>query len=154
MQNLSTTHAAEIRDRHEIFVPVGKAKTSFIDTRDIGAVAAECFTSDKHIYQSYTLTGSEAFDYYEVAQIISEELERKIVYKNPGLLEFRRETIKRGTKKEFANVMTMLYLLTKMGTAEKVTDDLEKVLQRKPMTFKQFVRDHKNTWETTTKITE
>ncbi|MFN7249312.1 MAG: SDR family oxidoreductase [Anaerobacillus sp.] len=153
MQNLSTTHAAEIRDRNEIFVPVGKAKTSFIDTRDIGAVAAECFTSDKHIYQSYTLTGSEAIDYYEVAQILSEELERKVVYKNPGLLEFRRETIKRGTKKEFANVMTMLYLLTKMGTAEKVTDDLERVMQRKPITFKQFVRDHKNTWETKTKIT-
>lgn len=147
MQNLSTTHQEEIRARDEIFVPVGKAKTSFIDTRDIGAVAAQCFVDEKHIFQSYTLTGNEAIDYYEVAKILSEVLGRNINYKNPGLLKFRRETINRGIKKEFANVMTMLYLLTRMGTAEKVTDDLEKVLQRKPISFKQFACDHKGIWE-------
>lgn len=38
MQNLNTTHRKEIKERNEIFVPVGNAKTSFIDARDIGAV--------------------------------------------------------------------------------------------------------------------
>lgn len=147
MQNLSTTHQEEIRDRSEIFVPVAKAKTSFIDTRDIGAVAAHCLVEDKHINQSYTLTGDEAIDYYEVTEILSNVLERKIDYKNPGLLQFRRETIRRGIKKEFANVMTMLYLLTRMGTAKKITTDLEKLLGRKPISFKQFVNDHQKVWE-------
>lgn len=147
MQNLSTTHAEEIRERNEIFVPVGKAKTSFIDTRDIGAASAQCFLNEKHINQSYSLTGSKAIDYYEVAQVLSEALGRKIEYKNPGFLQFRRETVNRGIKKEFANVMTMLYLVTKMGTAKKVTDDLEKLLQRKPISFKQFACDHQEIWE-------
>ncbi len=31
MQNLNTTHRREIQERSEIFVPVGKAKTAFID---------------------------------------------------------------------------------------------------------------------------
>ncbi|RXI99849.1 SDR family oxidoreductase [Anaerobacillus alkaliphilus] len=146
MQNLSTTHAIEIKDRNEIFVPVGNAKTSFIDTRDIGAVAAQCFLHEKHLNKSYSLTGNEAIDYYQVANTLSGVLCRKITYKNPGLLNFRRKTINRGIKKEYANVMTMLYLLTKMGTAKKVTHDVENILERKPISFEQFAIDHKNVW--------
>lgn len=48
MQNLSTTYAAEIRDRSEIAVPAGRARTAFIDvdidididTDDVGRGAA------------------------------------------------------------------------------------------------------------------
>ena len=46
MQNLNTTHRAEIREHDEIYLPVGKARTSFIDTRDIGAVAAKVLSDD------------------------------------------------------------------------------------------------------------
>src|SRR5215208_2217783 len=48
MQNLSTTHRSEIRDHNEIFLPVGRGKTSFIDVRDIGAVAALALTKLGH----------------------------------------------------------------------------------------------------------
>ncbi|MCU0509261.1 MAG: NmrA family NAD(P)-binding protein, partial [Anaerolineae bacterium] len=40
MQNLDTFYRDDIRLRDELFVPAGGAKTSFIDVRDIGAVAA------------------------------------------------------------------------------------------------------------------
>ena len=36
MQNLSTTHASDIRDRDEIYVPAGRGRTNFIDVADIG----------------------------------------------------------------------------------------------------------------------
>ena len=39
MQNLTTTHLADIRDQDDIFIPAGKGKTAFIDARDIAAVA-------------------------------------------------------------------------------------------------------------------
>src|SRR5512139_749509 len=58
MQNLSTTHRREIKERSEIFVPVGNAKTSFIDVRDIGAVAARILTEDGHAGKNYNLTGA------------------------------------------------------------------------------------------------
>ena len=35
MQNLNPTHREDILIHNELFIPVGKAKTSFIDTRDI-----------------------------------------------------------------------------------------------------------------------
>ncbi|MEC4811841.1 MAG: NmrA family NAD(P)-binding protein, partial [Scytonema sp. PMC 1069.18] len=39
MQNLNTVHQEDIKTRGELFVPAGNGKTSFIDVRDIAAVA-------------------------------------------------------------------------------------------------------------------
>lgn len=142
MQNLNTTHQEDIAERNELYMPVGNAKTSFIDTRDIGEIAAICLTEGGHINKSYTLTGNEAITYYEAASIMSEVLNRQITYKNPNLFEFRRTLIKRGTPKKFANVMTMLYTMTKLRTAQKVTNDAERLLKRKPISFKQYVEDY------------
>lgn len=147
MQNLNTTHQDDIRLRNELYMPVGRAKTSFIDTRDIAAVAANCLTSEGHLNKAYTLTGSEAVDYYQVGDILSKVLERKIVYKNPPTLKFRQTLIDRGTKKEFANVMMMLYIMTKLGTAEKVTDEAELLLGRRPISFEEYAKDHKHYWQ-------
>jgi hypothetical protein len=74
---------------------------------------------------------------------MSDVLNRKINYSNPGILEFRRTLLKRGTPKEFANVMKMLYTLTKLRTAKNVTEDAEKLLNCKPITFREYVEDHK-----------
>lgn len=146
MQNLNTNHQEEIKKRNELFIPVGKAKTSFIDTRDIALAAAITLTQDKYNNQAFTLTGSEAIDYYEVENILSEVLGRKIKYKNPGFLAFRKERIKRGTPKTFANVMVFLYIMTKLGTAKDITNELENIIGKKPTIFTEYAKDHKNFW--------
>ncbi len=146
MQNLNTNHKEEIKERGELFIPAGKSKTSFIDTRDIAKVAAITLVEDKYKNQGITLTGKTAIDYYEVADIMSRVLGRKIEYKNPGLLKFRKERIKRGTPKEFANVMMFLYLMTKLGTAESITYDVEKITGEEPISFERYVIDHKECW--------
>ena len=146
MQNLNTNHKEEIKERDELFIPAGKSKTSFIDTRDIAKVAAITLVEDKYKNQGITLTGKTAIDYYEVSDIMSRVLGRKIEYKNPRLLKFRKERIKRGTPKEFANVMMFLYLMTKLGTAESITDDVEKITGEEPISFERYVIDHKECW--------
>ncbi len=41
MQNLSTTHLADIRDHDEVFLPAGRrSRTAHVDARDVAAVAA------------------------------------------------------------------------------------------------------------------
>lgn len=146
MQNLNTNHREEIKERDELYIPAGRSKTSFIDTRDIAKAAAISLSDDNYKNRAITLTGKEAIDYDEVAKTLSEVLERKIDYKNPSLLKFRKERIKRGTPKEFANVMTLLYLMTKLGTAKDITYDLEKLIGREPTSFKRYAMDHKNYW--------
>ena len=146
MQNLNTTHRKEIKERNEIFVPVGNAKTSFIDARDIGAVAATTLTQDGHEGKNYDLTGSEALNYWQVTAIMSEVLGRKITYRNPNPFHFLIETMRRGAPFMFALVMMGLYTSTRFGMAESVTDEVEKLTEHKPISFRQYVMDYKENW--------
>ena len=146
MQNLNTTHQREIKERNEIFVPVGNAKTSFIDVRDIGAVAALALTEQGHSGKNYDLTGSEALDYWEATRIMSEILGREIVYRNPNPFHFFIETVRRGTPFMFALVQMGLYTSTRFGMAENITHEVEKLAGRKPILFRQYVIDYKNYW--------
>lgn len=147
MQNLNTTHRREIKERNEIFVPVGKAKTAFIDARDIGAVAAVTLLEDGHADMNYDLTGSQRLDYWEVASIMSEILGRRITYRNPNPLHFLIETMRRGTPFMFALVMTGLYTSTRFGMAEPITDEVERLTGISPITFRQYVTDYEDAWK-------
>lgn len=146
MQNLNTTHRREIKDCNEIFVPVGNARTSFIDVRDIGAVAAVTLTGEGHAGYNYDLTGWESLDYWEVAHILSDVLGRTITYCNPNPFYFLIETLRRGTPLIFALVQLGLYTSTRFGMAKDVTPAVENLLGRKPTSFRQYVLDYKDTW--------
>jgi uncharacterized protein YbjT (DUF2867 family) len=145
MQNLHTTHRAEIRDRSEIFLPVGSARTSFIDTRDIGAIAALALTQPGHENRAYDLTGGEALDYFQVAEIFTRVLGRKITYKNPSTLAFflRQSRIH---PLPFALVTTWLYRNTRRGMAETVTGEVKRLTGRDPLTLRQYVEDYRDYW--------
>jgi uncharacterized protein YbjT (DUF2867 family) len=146
MQNLSTTHRKEIKEFNEISVPVGNARTSFIDVRDIGAVAAATLTEPGHGNKNYDLTGSEALDYWQVVKILRDVLGREITYRNPGALRYFINTVRSGAPLAYALVTMLLYTSTRFGMADMVTKDVEKLLHRKPISFRQFVQDHKNDW--------
>lgn len=146
MQNLNTTHREEIRVRDEIYVPVGDARTSFIDTRDIGAVAARVLTEEEHENRAYDLTGAEALDYFQVAEVFSAVLGRKITYQNPSNLGFIWYSWRRGIPMKFVLVMSMLYASTRKGMADVITEEVSQVLGRPPISFRQYVEDYADAW--------
>jgi uncharacterized protein YbjT (DUF2867 family) len=146
MQNLTTTHLNEIRDESVIAVPVGHAKTSFIDVRDIGAVGAQVLIDTKHRNRCYTLTGSAAFSYFEVANVLTQVLGRNIQYTNPNPISFFFRTWWQGQGIGFAFVVTALYTITRMGNAEDVSHDVAMILGRDPISFRQFAGDHRDLW--------
>jgi len=142
MQNLSTTHREEIRDHDELFIPAGKGKTSFIDVRDLGEIGARTLVEDGHAGKAYTLTGSEALDYFEVAALLTRVLGRPIRYANPSGRAFKRRLIARGQPEDFARVIGMIYFIVRLGLAGRVTPDAEALLGRAPLRMEQFLRDH------------
>lgn len=143
MQNLSTTHLEDIQKNHDLFVPAGNSKTSFIDTRDIGAVGAECLLNRQYLNQELEITGAQALTYGEASQIMTEELQTPITYSKPSLFKFRKTMLRRGMKKDYVNVMVMLYLITQLGNAKKVTYTVQELLSREPISFAKFVEDYK-----------
>lgn len=148
MQNISGVHAFEIKEFNMIVVPVKKALTSFIDAEDIGEITAKVLSEpEKHKNKGYSITGGEAIDYNEVAKILSEELGREITYANlkPSLAKQYWIQI-RGLDKEYSTVMEMLYMMTRMGTAKKVTTVYKDIMNKEPQTFRQFVRKNIKSW--------
>lgn len=148
MQNISGVHAFEIKEFNRIVVPVKKALTSFIDAEDIGEITAKVLSEpEKHKNKGYSITGGEAIDYNEVAKILSEELGREITYANlkPSLAKQYWIQI-RGLDKEYSTVMEMLYMMTRMGTAKKVTTVYKDIMNKEPQTFRQFVRKNIKSW--------
>ncbi|MDW7661125.1 MAG: NAD(P)H-binding protein [Bacillota bacterium] len=116
----------------------------FIDAADIGlAIATVLHDPGKHRNSAYTITGADALDYFEVAETISKLTGRKITYAKPGYLKYRNHYIKnRGLDKGYVNVTVALYFMTRMGTAEAVTDEFLKLTGKKPKTFEEFVREN------------
>lgn len=149
MQNISGVHAFEIKYFNRIVVPVKKALTSFIDAEDIGEMTAKILSEPQlHQNQGYSITGSEAIDYWNVAKILSKELGREIIYTNPKPSFAKKYWITvRGLEKEYCNVMGMLYMMTRLGTAKKVTPVFEQVMGRKAQTFQQFVKKNIGSWQ-------
>ncbi len=145
MQNISGIHSLEIREKDEIFVPAGKSKTSFIDAYDIGVSAAILLHhAEKYKNTAHTITGPDALNYYEVANILSKVTGRKITYAKPSFLRYRSYYIKhRGFDKAFVNITVALYFMTRMGTAKAVTDNFFKLTGRQPRTFEDFAYENK-----------
>ncbi|MDF2630013.1 MAG: NmrA family protein [Symbiobacteriaceae bacterium] len=142
MQNLNMHHTRLIQERGEICVPAGRGKTAFIDTRDIGEAAAKVLTQKGHERKAYTLTGTEALTYFEAAEICTAVWGRPIKYSNPSPLAFRRVMLAQGYPSAFVNFMIMLYFLTRVGGAARITNDLPNLLGRAPRSLRDYAADY------------
>lgn len=146
MQNLSTTHRDDIRERGEIMVPAGRGKTAFIDTRDIAAVAARALLDPGHEGQAYHLTGVEALDFHEVAALFTDVLGRPVRYPDPSILRFALRCHQRGVPPAFIAMMVAIYMPTRFGLAAAITPDTARVLGRPPTSMRAFIADHRQAW--------
>jgi uncharacterized protein YbjT (DUF2867 family) len=148
LQNLSTTHRQDILERNDLFVPAGNGRTSFIDARDIAAVAVRALSMPHIVNGGIDLTGSEALTYSEVAGIFSEMLGRRITYSDPAPPKFGLEMQRRGMKPDFVNVMILIYNTNRFGLAARVTNDVERILGREPISVRRFVKDFRHLFTT------
>jgi uncharacterized protein YbjT (DUF2867 family) len=62
------------------FAPIGDARVSLVDVRDIADVAAEALTGRNHLNKTYDLTGPDALTHYEIAEALSRALGRSVTY--------------------------------------------------------------------------
>jgi uncharacterized protein YbjT (DUF2867 family) len=141
MQNLTTTHLADLRDGR-IMVPAGGGRTSFIDVRDIGAVAALTLAEEGHVGKAYSISGAEALTYGECAALLSEASGRSIVYSRPSGRAFARHMAAQGFPPDYVRVMRGIYLVCRLHLAGRVTDELPQLLGRPAISFAQFASDH------------
>jgi uncharacterized protein YbjT (DUF2867 family) len=71
---------ASIAGEGRFFAPIGDARVSAVDVRDIAAVAAAVLTEPGHMGQSYTITGPAAVTHGEMADAIAQAIGREVAF--------------------------------------------------------------------------
>ena len=89
-----------------------------------------------------TLTGGEALTNGHVAEKISQVAGRKISYVDLPPAEFRKALLSAGMPEWSADALLDLQRLYREGKASLVTDAIERLTGRKPITFDQFAHDY------------
>jgi uncharacterized protein YbjT (DUF2867 family) len=146
-QNLGAAYRDDIRLHDRIRLASGRGRTSFIDTRDVAAVAARVLADPTgHQGQAYTLTGPAALTYDEVASRLSATLGRPIDYQPIGLWRYRRELRAQHLPDAFVNVQLLINVVARLGLAARTTTTIAQMLGHPAGTFDRYTADHKDLW--------
>ncbi|WP_411823810.1 NAD(P)H-binding protein [Leptospira sp. 'Mane'] len=147
MQNFHTFWIAGILSDKKIYFPAGNAKTSFIDSRDISKTAAKLLVSgEQFANQAFALTGTETLTHDEVASVISKHTGLKIEYVNVSPEDFKKGLLGGGVPEDYASFLVIIAGALREGHAEAITDSVQKITGKSPISFDQYVKDHKSAW--------
>jgi uncharacterized protein YbjT (DUF2867 family) len=141
MQNL-LMYAEAIRDKGEFYMPLDEGKVSWIDARDIAAVAAKALMESGHENQAYPVTGPEALSGAELGKILTGIAGRTVNYIPISLDQAKQAMTAMGMPVALADAMNELYALAPAGHLASVLDTVEKVTGRPARRFPQFVEDY------------
>src|SRR5919198_1190142 len=118
MQNFITFYSHFIKTQGAFYAPAGDAKVSFVDVRDIASVAVQALINDsqqQHTQKAYDITGGEALSYGEAAEMLSNEVGKKIKYLNISDKDARKGMKDAGMDEWTINSMIELFEITRAG---------------------------------------
>ena len=125
-----------------VHLPVGEGKTGWVDCRDIAAVAVKALTEMGHENKVYNLTGPEALSMSEATAILSRVSGREIKFMDISEETYAQMLRDFGVPEWFVQKMIEITRKWRLGAHDDVTQDVEKVTGKKPISFEQFAIDH------------
>jgi uncharacterized protein YbjT (DUF2867 family) len=144
MQNFVTIYAPTIRRQGFFRLPLGEARLSSVDTRDVAAVAAAVLLSGEHDGAAYVLTGPEPLTGEEMAATVAAEIGRPVEYidepEDAGRPPAGAESIVASA------ALVELSAEMRAGNLAAVSGDFERLAGRPPATFATFAADHRAAW--------
>jgi uncharacterized protein YbjT (DUF2867 family) len=142
MQNFTGQLLPMIKGQGAIMLPAGDAKISFIDVRDIAAVAVAALTTPEFESETLELTGPEALGYVEAANVLSKAAGREIKYANVPDEIARQAMIASGMPAPYAKAVVALYRFYRSGGGAEVTNTIQETVGRPARTLETFASDH------------
>ncbi len=146
MQNFNTFWLHGIQTAGQIFLPVGSAKGSFIDARDIAAVAARLLASETFANRDFDLTGPRALDHAEVAAILTQATGKTIGFTDITPDAMLQGLLGAGLPRDYAEFLVLILGYFKAGYAERTTDAVQQVSGQAPRTIEQYAKDYRASW--------
>lgn len=150
MQIFDVYYRNSIQKKNAIDFYDANVAESFIDVRDIAAVAAEALLNPIHRHQIYTLTSEELLNYEMVAEILTHTLGRKITYVAKSDEDSYKALVADGWSSDAANSYVGYLQAAQQGLFSAIHPDVEKILGRKPIAFQQYAKDYATAWSSLT----
>ena len=154
MQNFVNFFGQTIRTQSAFYIPAGDGKVSFVDARDIAAVATQILWLKLMEPKSTIITRTRnmvllvtrLYHIVKVAEILSNALGRRITYVNITEEDARKAMKKMGMEEWLIDALIEFYNVIKSGDASQLTAVVEQITGRKPISFEQFVRDYSSSF--------
>ena len=141
-QNVLTYFAASIRAQGAFYSSMGNARVSFLDIRDIGAVAAKALAGGEHAGKVYELNGLEALTYQDVAAKISQHAGRQVQYVDIPMDAQRKAMLDQGMPEWQVTALLDLQQYYVNGQGGEVDGVLPKLLGHAPITMDEFLKEN------------
>lgn len=149
MQNFVNFFGDSIRKQSAFYIPGGDAKVSFVDVRDVAAIAVKILAEKNEEYydliynrRRLTITGSEAISYYQAAEILSGVTGKRISYVDLTEEDAKKAMKQLGMPDWIINALLELYGASRTGYFSTKYPTVEEIMGRKPISFKQFAEDN------------
>ena len=144
MQNTITYLAPSIRAQSVFYDAMGNAKTSYIDVRDVAAVAAKTLTTDGHAGKIYELNGPEAITQDDLAKRIAAKSGREVKHVNIPREAHQKAMLDLGMPAWQVTALIELQDYYVSGRTAAVDGVVEKILGRPARTMDAFLTEYAN----------
>ena len=134
--------AREISTKGTLSLPVGEAKTAPVDIRDVVSVAFKVLVEGGYEGETRNLTGAELLSIRDVAAKFSAIGNRKVTYVDIPPTEFNRRLVRAGASTWFAEAVVVAWQVARRRQPI-ITDDIAKIGRKRPLSFNEFIQDHK-----------
>ena len=140
MQNFSEGLWANDISSKELIIPAVRAKEPFVDADDIADVVVEALTDSKHNSQVYEMTGSELLSFEEAIGKLSAALHAEINLFQIPIDKYRDILRTNHIPDDIIRLISYLFTEVLDGRNESIVNDIERVLNRKPGSFDNFIQ--------------
>jgi uncharacterized protein YbjT (DUF2867 family) len=142
MQSFVRDFAYSIAQEGEFRVPVADGKISFIDARDIAAVAAIVLRERGHEGRTYDLTGPVALSYADAATLLSVRLGKQVNYISVPANAARQEIWLQGMPLWLVDGLMALFDFARQGKAAVVSPVVKQVTKSNPRTLEAYFHEN------------
>lgn len=147
MENfLAPHHLHTIKSENKIWSAAGDGKIGFVSADDIAEVGVRALIDQEPHNTSHIITGPEALSYSEAASMIGHAAGTTIQYGNMPLSQYEQAMIQGGLTAEYAGFMTGLEEKIANGAEDRVTNTVEMVTGKKPVSLSEFAEAHREAW--------
>jgi len=124
-----------------VALPKNEALVPYVDANDIADVVVASLLDDKHNSEIYELTGPRTLTFSDVVREISEATDREIQFTPISMEEYNAIMKKFNLPDDYLWLINYLFEEVLVESNSIVTNDIEKVLGRKPIDFTTYANE-------------